>query len=367
MLDSTASATSHDPFSILARLVLSKRNQDAVESPEGRALLTLNSTAFQDLITLAQQNHVTIRALCAFQNIMCHGNHDLHADRTENALASERARIWNAIEYLRAICECFEKEGLDVTVIKSLDHWPDFGNDIDLYTNASSDDICRLMRSRFQAEIAPRSWGDRLACKWNFLIPGLPEAVEIHVGRLGQTGEQQKIASQLPHRSRYIDIGEQLFRVPSVSDRLIISSLQRMYRHFYFRLCDIVDSADLITRRVIDYLDLSYFAAEAGIWDGVATYLSIVSDYVLRYSGSELELPGFVRAAAHFGGEQVYVRGAFLRVPILPQSAGLYGSQILGLLRARDLENSARLGLLPWLATAAVIGQKLTGTDKGVW
>ena len=46
------------------------------------------------------------------------------------------------------------------------------------------------MRTRFGAQIAERSWGDRLACKWNFIIPGLPEAVEIHMGRLGQTGEQ---------------------------------------------------------------------------------------------------------------------------------------------------------------------------------
>jgi hypothetical protein len=37
------------------------------------------------------------------------------------------------------------------------------------------------------------------------------------------------------------------------------------------------------------------------------------------------------------------------------------------LLRKGELHNSARLGLLPWLATAAVVGQKLTGSDKGIW
>jgi hypothetical protein len=41
--------------------------------------------------------------------------------------------------------------------------------------------------------------------------------------------------------------------------------------------------------------------------------------------------------------------------------------QLTGLLRKRELHNSARLGLLPWLATAAMVGQKITGSDKGIW
>ena len=52
------------------------------------------------------------------------------------------------------------------------------------------------MQRRFDAQIAPQSWGDRLACKWNFIIPGLPDPVEIHMGRLGQTGEQRLLASR---------------------------------------------------------------------------------------------------------------------------------------------------------------------------
>ena len=223
------------------------------------------------------------------------------------------------------------------------------------------------MVRRFDAQIAPRSWGDRLAGKWNFLIPGLPEAVEIHMGRLGQTGEQVAIAAHLIDRTRRVTVGNQTFRVPSVSDRLMISTLQRMYRHFYFRLCDIIDSAALVDMGSIDYLDLRSSATNAGIWEGVATYLAIVSDYVMKYRGSALDLPRLVRAAARFGGDDVYYAREFLRVPIMPQSVSLYGAQLAGLLRKRELENGARLSLLPWLATAALVGQKITGSDKGIW
>jgi hypothetical protein len=133
------------------------------------------------------------------------------------------------------------------------------------------------MQRRFSAELASRSWGDRLAGKWNFEIPGLPESVEIHMRRLGQTGEQIAIAARLAERARLIVVNDQTFRVTSISDRLMISTLQRMYRHFYFRLCDIVDSAGLVDSGVVDFTDLEKVATNAGIWEGVATYLVIVT------------------------------------------------------------------------------------------
>jgi hypothetical protein len=147
----------------------------------------------------------------------------------------------------------------------------------------------------------------------------------------------------------------------------MISTLQRMYRHFYFRLCDIVDSAELSESGLLDYDDLRFSAKAAGIWKGVATYLVIVSDYVEHYRGEGLDLPSFVRDSSRFGGDQLHFARGFLRIPIMPQSAKLYGAQLTSLLRNRKLKNSVRLSLLPCLATAAVVGQKITGSDKGIW
>jgi hypothetical protein len=147
----------------------------------------------------------------------------------------------------------------------------------------------------------------------------------------------------------------------------MISTLQRMYRHFYFRLCDIVDSASLAESGSIDYDDLRNASEEAGIWEGVATYLLIVSDYVRSYRGWDIGFPHFVRESARFGGGAIYFAKDFLRVPIMPQSARLYGTQLAGLMRRGEFPSSARLSLLPWLATAAVVGQKITGSDKGIW
>jgi hypothetical protein len=371
MTNPASESQSHKSMIILSRLLLPPLDGNNSSTSKREELMSevrnFSRDEFDDLLALANSNHVVVRELGVFSAIVREAKDSVRAGWAQSAIAAERGRIRTALKFLADICDTFADNRHDLMVIKSLDHWPDLGSDLDLYTDANSEDVVKLMRAHFDAQLAPRSWGDRLAGKWNFLIPGLPEAVEIHMGRLGQTGEQVAFASRLAKRSRLTLIGEYKFRVPSASDRLMISTLQRMYRHFYFRLCDVVDSAALVETGCIDYEDLRYSASSAGIWEGVATYLAIVSDYVAKYRGSGLDLPQFVMAAARFGGDEVYYGNGFLRVPIMPQSAKLYVSQLSDLLRKRELQNSARLSLLPWLATAAVVGQRITGSDKGIW
>jgi len=368
------STASHYPspqsLQSLARLLFqgADAQRSAVTKAElKREMLALSRPQFDDLLELAQLNHVVMRGLEVVRELAREEGDTTRAQWAETALEAERARIETAVLFLSEICEAFEEHEYGVAVIKSLDHWPDLGSDLDLYTDAGAEDVCRLMKRRFDAHIEPRSWGDRLACKWNFMVPGLPESVEIHVGRLGQTGEQVEIASSLLKRARQVEVGKRRFLAPSITERLMISTLQRMYRHFYFRLCDFLDSAGLVETGVIDYADLRSASSNAGIWNGVATYLQIVSDFVESYRGRGLELPHHVIADAQFGGSEVYYARGFIRIPIMPQSARLYTSQLAGVLGKGEIQNGARLSLLPWLATAAVVGHKLTGSDKGIW
>lgn len=371
MYNSSSATPSKKAMLLLSQLVLStnlaRPRSWLLPEPVSSLIANISREDFDQLVALAGSNHVVLRGMQIALALLREAGDERRAGWAASVLETERARIQNALSFLEAICRAFEDEGHDVTVIKSLDHWPDLGSDLDLYTGTDSGTVIDLMKRRFQVRVAPRSWGDRLAHKWNFMLAGLPEAVEIHIGRLGQTGEQLVLASAVARRARRIQIDDRTFRVPAVSDRLMISTLQRMYRHFYFRLCDIVDSAGLIESNAVDYTDLQLSAQAAGIWEGVATYLVIVSDYVRQHRGTGLELPPSVKAAARFGGEQVFYRREFLRIPILPQSARLYGSQLRSFLRGRQLRSTARLGLLPWLAAAAVVGEKITGSDKGIW
>jgi len=367
-------------FEVLSELLLSApRFSEAVRTTFEPGLAPGTSSPLADLAgclsleslatlrALAASNHVIVRSLRLLKPMLAaRGNHDA-AQRAAAALQEERLRIERALQYLHAICTALEQNGCSVSIIKSLDHWPDLGSDLDLYTDADASKIVQVMTSQFGAKLAERSWGDRLANKWNFIVPGLPEMIEVHVGRLGQTGEQTAFTQFLLPRTRLVTIDGKNFRVLAPEDRIIISTLQRMYRHFYIRLCDIVDNARLLDSREVDFDCLHTLGYASGLWHGIATYLVVISQYVERYRGQGLPLPSLVTDSAKFGATPVRFRKDFLRVPILPHSLNLYAGELKTLLFRGQLRNSLRLSLLPGLATAAALEMKITGSDKGIW
>ncbi len=346
------------------------------------ALRRWNGVEREEFISLADSNHVVLRTLepvremavrlappataaadNAGDSAVCRAIHGWAGGHIER----EKSRIANALRHLHEICQALETSGCAVSVMKSLDHWPDLGSDLDLYTTADERAVVNVMRKHFQARIEPRSWGDRLAHKWNFAVPGLPEAVEVHAQRLGQTGEHTRMARRFVSRRVEKSLGGYTFPVPAPEERIVVATLQRMYRHFYFRVCDIVNSAALVESGTVDFAELQKAAELGGIWPGVCSYLKIVSDYVAGYRGRKVELPEQVLAAAPFGAEKVFVRARFIRVPVMPQGAELYTRQVTATALRGDVPATLRLWLLPPLASAAAISYKLTGSDKGIW
>ena len=362
--------TSRQPgnnFRFLSELVLTDPASPAPTNRIAETVLDLDSGKFEAMLELAAKNHVIIRAFSQLSKLLKKNGSTDVADWVLPAIEKENSRIRHALGSLDRICATLEQNGCPVTVIKSLDHWPDLGSDLDLYTDAEPARVVNVMLTKLAAKVEQRSWGDRLANKWNFLVPGLPELIEVHIGRLGQTGEQTAVTESLSRRTRVVNVGQHSFRVLAPEDRIIISTLQRMYRHFYIRLCDVIDNSTLVESECVDFKYLHRLGSAAGIWEGIATYLTIISGYVKSFRGRGIELPAFVRESTKFGVHKVHYRRDFLRVPILPHSMNLYASELKTLLMRGEVRNSLRLSLLPGLATAAALELKITGSDKGIW
>jgi hypothetical protein len=331
------------------------------------AIYRLSIAELEKLRRLAYSNHVLLRSFQPLREILEDQGKFAEAQFARAAIETEKGRIRHALAVLHEICSYLDEADCPVTVIKSLDHWPDLGSDLDLYSGADASRIIDRMKARFRAKVAGRSWGDKLANKWNFEVPGLPELVELHAGRLGQTGEQTAVVSSLAARSRWADINGYVFRLAAPEDQFVISTLQRMYRHFYIRLCDILDNATLFDSEKVDFHYLRRLGDRTGLRDGIASYLVIISDYVKAYRGYGLQLPAWVSASGRIDVAEIAFRREFLRVPIVPHSVVLYASELKHLLRRGDIVNSFRLTLMPGLATAALLEQKITGSDKGIW
>src|SRR5579864_1321976 len=104
----------------------------------------LSPERFDALRSLAVSNHVIVRALRLLRPMLAaRGNHDA-TQCVAAALQEERLRIDHALQYLHKICAALEQNGCSVTIIKSLDHWPDLGSDLDLYTDADASKIVQV-------------------------------------------------------------------------------------------------------------------------------------------------------------------------------------------------------------------------------
>jgi len=288
-------------------------------------------------------------------------------DGLEDRARIEQRQIGHALAVLDKVVRALELTGHSPIVIKTLDHWPDIGSDLDLFIAATEADTVRVMQSELQAEVQQQSWGDRLAHKWNFRIPELPQLVEIHVGCLGQTGEQNALPAFLEETSVLRDVGPFRFRVPAAEEQVALATLQRMYRHFYIRFTDLLNLTGLVRGGHLDFTRLRTSAKRWSIWPGVATLLKIASDYNERAGVGPLPLPEFVVRSARFGANVTYVGEQFLRVPMLPQGSQLFLQQLIGTGAARHFRAAARLSLLPALAAAAFVNLRITGDDKGIW
>jgi hypothetical protein len=368
-----SSGTDNAHISLLSTLVIQGYKGDYSQPradldhllPQLHEVAGFSEERFRELLELADTHHVTVRALRVLEQLASEQEKRQVQEWCRSAIDNERSRIGKAVEWLYAIVQALQMSGCPTSVIKSLDHWPDLGSDLDLYTSGAPEQVVRVMQEKLHAKLEPRSWGDKLANKWNFEVPGLKELVEIHVRYLGQTGEQKQLAQRVLERSVQKTVNGRTFPVAGPEERILISTLQRMYRHFYFRLCDMADMAALLQSGVVDFNELRRGAEVGGIWPGVASFLVIVSRYVKQYEG-RVSLPREVVEGAYSADLSVQFRNKFLRVPMGP-AAGLYGSQLLNASLHRDFRAMSRLPLLPPLAVSALVAYRLTGSDKGVW
>ena len=132
-------------MTLLSRLVIQHHISSSLNSELCRQLMNLGRDEFDSLVSLASTNHVIVRGFEVFVRIAQQEGNNPRLEWAQEALRVEQARIANAISFLEEICAAFDEEKCDVTVIKSLDHWPDLGSDLDLYTNATSDNVISLM------------------------------------------------------------------------------------------------------------------------------------------------------------------------------------------------------------------------------
>jgi hypothetical protein len=154
-------------LTLLSEILLAQDENAALSAPSllevgdsaeqmSRAAAGLSPEELAELDALATSHHVIMRAFPRLQQMMSLGGSPQGAEWAGKIVEKERLRIQNALSFLEPISGALEEAG-KVVVIKSLDHWPDLGNDLDLFTNAEGHEVVSVMTKRFKARPDARS------------------------------------------------------------------------------------------------------------------------------------------------------------------------------------------------------------------
>ena len=213
--------TEKDCIHLLATLTLGRVE---LQQAASNSLMKLGDDDWRILSGIAAEHHVTLRAFKS--------TYKKQTIAAARLIVREHERGGRLLAKLAEVCEVLEQSGCACVVIKSLDHWPDMGSDLDILSCSPEQDVISIMEKRFGATVETPSWSDRVAKKINFRLPDIPELVEVHFCRLGQAGEHRKLAKRIMQRRVVREIAGMKFFVPAPEERILLTTLQRLYRHF---------------------------------------------------------------------------------------------------------------------------------------
>ncbi len=325
-------------FEFLLRLLLAQDGEELSVHP------IFKDIKWDVVLELAQKNRVPIRV---YNRLVKLG---VQPDEIyQKAVNEERQRIGRTIELMGKISNICEGEGIDFLFMKNYQHYPDMGEDIDLFVMDYTDIADSVVIKRLGAKPFKRSLLNRIGGKTQYYIKGYPCELEIHHGRMGPIGEHTAFPNLLMKNRVTVNIDDVCILIPSPEDQLIIQVMQRVYGRFYLRISELVYAISAICEVRLDWDYIIATTKSSGIFEGLRYYLiclNMIYENVMKET-LPLNKPELldVRAAG-----KVSFKGFQYRLPLLTVGGKLYLKKFFSDIRALNWASASRLCLLPPLA-----------------
>ena len=308
---------------------------------------------WERVVKLARHNVVTVRL---GSKLLEAGAESMGVDLAA-PLLEERKRQERMTDLLIRIAQALKAEGLENCLIKTPDHRPDMGHDLDFLVPLGSAGrvgaICRTLGG----EPKEQSVCDRLAGKISYAFAD--GTTEWHLGLLGQMGEDRWWPQQILLNSQKWEEVDTSIAIPAPEHRFLLQVQQRLYRHFFLRLGDVINSISLIKSGTLDWEALRQTALLNGIWGGCLTYLGYLKSIHEVALGRPLDVELPSGEAPGDGRDELGYCRSFIRFPRFRVVTRLYREKASALLGYRQWENLGRISLLPLLAAGELFSLKV--------
>jgi hypothetical protein len=228
------------------------------------------------------------------------------------------------------------------------------GGDIDLFVSGRTPAVDEAVLRGTPAAPVGKDFRGRMSGVTAYRVGGGEFVLEIFHGRLGVLGEHGTLVGQLIRNAERGRVGGAEFLLPSPEDLLVLHGMQRVYRHGFIRLCDVLSTASLVGREGLDWDYVLRTSEQLGTAYGLRSYLTYVGQICRETLGREL-LPGGVRArpADADCGRGRFSNGVF----VFPRGrvvGRVYVGKVRAAVRAGNWGSVSRLSLMPLVAAAAL-------------
>lgn len=317
-----------------------------VDHSEKRNLDALNEMQWDVFFRLARKNVILVRIHDRLEQLGI-----LQGTAFREAAIKERERIDSTIDLIGQVSEICAQEGTPFVMTKAFQHYPDMGHDVDLFVSDQSQFADHVLIKRLGLTPGKNSILNRIAGKTSYECRGSSSPLEIHHGRLGHLGEHNVFPLELVRNRQLLTIAGISTYVPCPEDQLILQTIQRIYGHFVIRISDVVQSVKLIQKEALNWDYIIRTARKIGVLSGLVYYLDFV-DQIYRTLGQKSLLPEEIHEVFP-SSRRATIRfiGLVYRFPILGISGRAYYKKLVSDLFAGNWEASARLFLLPPIAT----------------
>ncbi|HEV2704448.1 MAG TPA: nucleotidyltransferase family protein [Pyrinomonadaceae bacterium] len=310
---------------------------------------TVERIVWDELLRVARRNFVLVRLAERLSQLGV----SAPASFTE-AAEDERRRGAQMLAVIGRISRACEEQGIAYLFAKSFQHYPDMGGDIDLFVASSSGAVDRAVLKGTAAERVSQDLRSRMSGVAAYRVCGGEFALEIYHGRIGVLGEHAALVGELIRRGERASVGGGLFLVPTAEDLLVLQGMQRVYRHDFIRLCDVLSTVALAGRDALDWDYVWRTSEQLGTTYGLCSYLSYVGQIRRETLGREL-LP--VELRRRFTVESCgrgEFRGGVFRFPRGRVVARVYLGKLRAAARTGNWDGISRLSLMPFVVAAAL-------------
>ena len=301
------------------------------------------------------ENRITLRAGYALREILSSAQVSaLPRGALEDLIGTDEARQKRHIQYMRLLSE---EVNLDFIFIKTVDNFPDFGHDVDFLTREPGDRVREtFLRGGFVYE--EQKLAERIADKMSFTL-GDSCPAEAHCARIGEFGEHEELTSYILENKVRVRLNGLVVWGPNRISQILLIVLQRLYRHFNLRGCDVLNAIQWVRAGQVDFPELYRVADRFGVLPGVRWFLRFLNEVSTLYGGEKV-VPSEPVSEVLYCERQLF---RFSRARFIP---AMYGRKVAWSVRRMKMAAVGRELLVVPLAVMAVISHKVLKKDA-IW